>query len=124
MFFYLLVGLVAALTQSAPFPASRVPMLGASGAIAGVLGAYFVLFPKARVLTMVPIWIFIRITEIPAFFFLGFWFVIQAFQSWGSVVQTPLQGDMGGGVAWWAHASGFLAGLILVFFFKKPQRGK
>ncbi len=118
--FYLLIGFIAAMTQICLFPQSQIPMLGASGAIAGVLGAYFVLFPKARVLALVPIWIFIKISEIPAFFFLGFWFIIQAFQSWGSIIQTP--GNAGGGVAWWAHASGFLAGLLLIFFFRKPGK--
>jgi len=116
LLFYLLCGTLAALAQVSLFPSSTTPMIGASGAIAGVLGAYFLLFPKARILAAIPIWIFIRIVEVPAIFFLGFWFLIQAFRSWGALAG----GAAGGGVAWWAHAGGFLAGGILVLFFKKP----
>jgi membrane associated rhomboid family serine protease len=116
LLFYLLCGIAAAVTQTALFPSSATPVVGASGAIAGVLGAYFLLYPKARILAAVPIWIFIRFVEIPAIFFLGVWFVIQAFQSWGALAG----GATTGGVAWWAHAGGFLAGTLLVFFFKKP----
>lgn len=120
LLFYLLCGTLAALTQVALSPSSTAPMVGASGAIAGVLGAYFFLYPKARITTAVPIWIFIRIMEIPAVIFLGLWFVIQALQSWGSLGG----GIVEGGVAWWAHAGGFLAGGVLVLFFKKPAPQK
>lgn len=116
LLFYLLCGLLAALAQVTLNPLSELPMVGASGAIAGVLGAYFLLYPKARILAAVPIWIFIRIVELPAILFLGFWFLIQAVQSWGMLSGAPAQG----GVAWWAHAAGFAAGGLLVFFFKKP----
>lgn len=116
LLFYLLCGTLAAVAQAALFPSSTTPMIGASGAIAGVLGAYFLLYPKAKIMTAVPIWIFIRVVELPAIFFLGFWFLIQAFQSWGALGGVAA----GGGVAWWAHAGGFLAGGVLVFFFKKP----
>ncbi|MBI4396545.1 MAG: rhomboid family intramembrane serine protease [Elusimicrobia bacterium] len=119
--FYLCVGTVAAITQVYFNPLSQVPMIGASGAIAGVLGAYFVLYPNARVLALVPIWFFLRIVEIPAVFFLGFWFIIQALQGLGSISQRSFSGDMGG-VAWWAHAGGFAAGLFLVGFFKRRSR--
>ncbi len=116
LLFYLLCGTLAALSQVAVAPSSTGPMVGASGAIAGVLGAYFLLYPKAKILSVVPIWIFLRIVEIPAIFFLGFWFLIQAFQGWGSLGSGAV-----GGIAWAAHAGGFLAGGILVLFFKKPE---
>lgn len=119
--FYLTVGAAATLTQVWLNPMSRIPMLGASGAIAGVLGAYFVLYPKASVLTLIPLGFFTRVVEIPALFFLGFWFVIQWFQGLGSITARSVQGDVGG-VAWWAHAGGFIAGLILVGLFRKGGR--
>jgi len=120
--FYLLVGTAAALTQSFAHPTSGVPMIGASGAIAGVLGAYFVLFPRARVMALIPVGFFLMRAQIPAFFFLLFWFVIQSLQGVGSLTARAVQGDVGG-VAWFAHAGGFVAGFILIWFFKKPARG-
>ncbi|HEY0839852.1 MAG TPA: rhomboid family intramembrane serine protease [Vulgatibacter sp.] len=105
--FYLLCGLGAAAAQIASAPGSTIPMVGASGAIAGVLGAYFLLYPKARVLAAVPIFIFIRLVWIPAVVFLGLWFVFQILGGLGS-------SGVGGGVAFWAHVGGFVAGLILV----------
>jgi membrane associated rhomboid family serine protease len=120
LFFYLLTGAAAGLTQAFLTPRGTVPMIGASGAIAGVMGAYFILYPRARIITLVPIWIFLRIMEIPAILFLGLWFVLQALQGWGSLLahgSTPP-----GGVAWWAHAGGFVAGVILVFFLRQPKR--
>jgi membrane associated rhomboid family serine protease len=114
IFFYLLCGVGAALSQTLLFPTSTVPMVGASGAIAGVLGAYFLLFPHSRVLTLVPIFFFLQLMEIPAVVFLIFWFVLQFFQ--GSI--TP---SAGGGVAWWAHIGGFLIGMALIFLFKKRE---
>lgn len=119
--FYLSVGAAATLTQVGLNPASRIPMLGASGAIAGVLGAYFLLYPKAKVLTLIPLGFFSRVIEIPALFFLGFWFVIQWFQGLGSITARSVQGDVGG-VAWWAHAGGFIAGLVLVGLFRRGGR--
>jgi membrane associated rhomboid family serine protease len=116
--FYLLAGTAATAAQVFLNPASALPNLGASGAIAGVLGAYFVLYPRARVETLIPLGFFSRIVEVPAFFFLGFWFLIQALQGWGSLAVGPVRGDVGG-VAWWAHLGGFAAGFILVWFFKK-----
>ncbi len=114
LLFYLLSGVGAALLQMAIFPRSTVPMIGASGAIAGVLGAYLVLFPWARVLTLVPIFFFLHLVEIPALILLGLWFIVQFFS--GLV-------DLGGmgGVAWFAHIGGFLAGALLVVPLKRRQ---
>ena len=105
--FYLFSGAAAALGQVAVNPASTVPMVGASGAIAGVMGAYFVLYPRSRVLTAVFILIFMDIVEIPAIFFLGIWFLMQLFNGVGSL--GPATAD--GGVAFWAHITGFAVGL-------------
>lgn len=114
--FYLACGVGAVFAQFWASPASRVPMIGASGAIAGVLGAYFLLYPKARVLTLIPIFIFFYLVEIPAFFFIGFWFVIQFLQ--GAIQHAAGLGGQGG-VAWWAHIGGFSAGVLLLQFFKR-----
>jgi len=119
-FYYLLMGFGAAAAQLAANPQSALPMVGASGAIAGVLGGYFILHPRARVLTLIPIFIFIRLIEIPAFFFLGIWFLMQTVNGVGSLSTQVMRGDVGG-VAWWAHAGGFAAGFmgiwIFLFFF-------
>ncbi|MGC4082882.1 MAG: rhomboid family intramembrane serine protease [Vicinamibacterales bacterium] len=118
--FYLLCGCVAAVGQIVLDPQSTVPMIGASGAIAGVMGAYFVLYPHSRVLTLVPIIIFFDIIELPAIFLLGFWFLMQLFSA-GAIAVTSATGGSGG-VAFMAHVAGFLAGVIGVFAFKKkPQ---
>jgi membrane associated rhomboid family serine protease len=99
LFFYLLVGTVGALAQCFSMPGSRVPMIGASGAVAGLLGAYVMLYPHARIVTFVGIPFLWHIRDVPAWFFLGFWFLGQFFIPSGS------------GVAWMAHVGGFLAGL-------------
>jgi rhomboid family protein len=112
--FYLLAGLVAMACQVAMDVHSRVPNLGASGAIAGVLGAYFVLYPRARVLT----WFFVFILWIPAWVILGYWFVLQ-FVS-GAATSIISEGRSMGGVAFWAHVGGFVAGVGLIKVF--PQR--
>jgi membrane associated rhomboid family serine protease len=114
LLFYLLAGAGAALLQLAVFPRTTVPMVGASGAIAGVLGAYLVLYPWSRVLTVVPLFFFLHLVEIPALILLGLWFIVQFFS--GIV-------DLGGmgGVAWFAHIGGFLAGVLLVFPLKRRQ---
>jgi len=112
LIFYLLSGLAAAALQVIVDPGSSVPMLGASGAISGVLGAYLLLFPTAWIITLVP-WI-VPILPVPAFIFLVLWFVIQAFNGVGS----PLESGSSGGVAWWAHAGGFLAGMGLLSLAK------
>jgi len=110
--FYLLCGVVAGGAQVLLNPYSTLPMVGASGAIAGVMGAYLLKFPGARILTLVFIFFFVTTFEIPAMILLGYWFVIQLFSGLGSIAQTNLSG--GGGVAWFAHIGGFLAGMLLV----------
>jgi membrane associated rhomboid family serine protease len=117
--FYLLCGLVAGLAHAFVNPDSFVPTIGASGAVAGVMGAYFVLYPRSRVLALIPLFIFIEIVEIPAVFFLGFWFVMQLFSGAGSIAHTT---GSQGGVAFWAHVAGFLFGLGAVFVFRRPER--
>lgn len=111
--FYLLCGALAALTQWFFSMSSPIPMLGASGAIAGVLGAYIIRFPKARVLTLIPLGFFIIPIRIPAIFFLGFWFLQQALYSVASLQVRTTIGMEEGGVAYWAHAGGFVFGVIL-----------
>ncbi len=111
--FYLLCGVAAAMSQALQDPASAVPMIGASGAIGGVLGAYALLFPRARVLVLVPLGFFITTIRIPALLVLGFWFVLQ-------FVQSAMAPAGAGGVAYWAHIGGFLAGLVLIV----PLKGK
>jgi membrane associated rhomboid family serine protease len=110
--FYLLSGLAAATLQVIVTPDSPVPMIGASGAISGVLGAYLLLFPTAWIYTLVP-WI-VPIVPVPAFLFLVLWFLIQAFNGFGSLLGS----HSGGGVAWWAHAGGFAAGMALLAMAK------
>ncbi|MEG6614976.1 rhomboid family intramembrane serine protease [Peptococcaceae bacterium 1198_IL3148] len=114
--FYLITGYVATLTHVYLLPDSTVPMVGASGAIAGVLGGYFILFPRAKVLTLLPIFIFITFVRIPALLFLGLWFILQVLNQ--AMVSSPDAQS----VAWWAHIGGFVAGAILIkFFSNKPQ---
>jgi membrane associated rhomboid family serine protease len=109
LMFYLGCGTAAAIGQAATQPYSLVPMIGASGAIAGVMGAYFVLFPHSRVLTAIFILLFIDIVEIPAIFFLGIWFMMQFFSGIGSLGT----GSATGGVAFWAHVIGFVVGAAI-----------
>ena len=109
LLFYLFCGAVAALGQTASQPSSTLPMIGASGAIAGVMGAYFVLYPQSRVLTAVFIIFFIDLIEIPAIYFLGIWFLMQLFSGVGSLGARAADG----GVAFWAHVGGFAAGALL-----------
>jgi membrane associated rhomboid family serine protease len=117
LIFYLLAGVIASLAQVVIDPNSQIPVIGASGAIAGVLGAYLVRFPRARVLTLIFLGYFIRLTEIRAVWVLGFWFVLQLFSGLFSFgVQTG-----GGGVAYFAHIGGFVAGVVLVWLFA-PRR--
>ena len=106
LMFYLFCGAIAALGQSITNPYSAVPMIGASGAIAGVMGAYFVLYPHSRVLTAVFIFFYLDLVEIPAIFFLGIWFFMQLFSGVGSIGADAASG----GVAFWAHVGGFVAG--------------
>lgn len=107
--FYLLSGLAAGAVHIVTNPASQVPTVGASGAIAGVMGAYLLLFPHARVVTLVPIFFFLQIVELPAVFFLGFWFLTQLFSG---TVSLAAAGAQAGGVAWWAHIGGFVVGFL------------
>lgn len=119
LLFYLVCGLLASLLQIAVHPGSPIPMIGASGAISGVLAAYLVLFPRARVLTFVPILFFFYLVRLPALIFLGIWFLLQFFN--GAVSLTA--GDLSmGGTAWWAHIGGFVAGLVLILKARKSRR--
>ncbi len=110
--FYLLCGFGATFAHAFFSSGSRIPAIGASGAIAGVLGAYIVLYPKARVLTLIPIFFFIMFRELPAILILGLWFVLQLFSGVGSLGVQDAQ-DMGG-VAYFAHIGGFVIGVILI----------
>lgn len=107
--FYLASGVVAALAQLAAAPDAIIPTLGASGAIAGVLGAYLLLFPGAAVVTIIPIFVFIEVARVPAYLVIGFWFVLQL----GSGLASLGAEATAGGVAWFAHIGGFCAGLLL-----------
>lgn len=119
--FYLLCGLAAALAQTWTSPDSTVPMVGASGAIAGVMGAYFVLYPRSRIVTLLPFIIIFQVIEVPAVFFLGIWFLMQFVNGLGSLALSG-EAQMAGGVAFWAHVAGFAAGLAGVFLFRQPER--
>jgi membrane associated rhomboid family serine protease len=113
--FYLLCGLAAAAGQIGTSPDSAVPMVGASGAISGVMGAYLVLYPKVRVYTLVPLGFFITSMALPAWVMLGYWFLIQFVSGLVSF------GGEGGGVAFWAHVGGFVAGIVLVKLFARSD---
>lgn len=119
--FYFAVGIIAYLIQALFYSSSAIPMLGASGAIAGVLGSYFFFYPYARVKTLIPIWFFITIREIPAFIFLGIWFLLQTLNGTMAISSQVITKQSMGGVAWWAHAGGFVAGLILSPVFGRKQ---
>ena len=119
LFFYLACGVGAALCQVVFSLNSTVPLLGASGAIAGIMGAYIIRFPKAQILTLLPLWVYITTIRVPAVYFLGFWFAQQAFYSVASLQASSSLG----GVAYWAHAGGFVCGVglapLLGIFDKK-----
>lgn len=114
VFFYVLCGIFAVAGQVLQNPASEIPMIGASGAISGVLGAYLLLYPHARVLVLVPFGFYTRMLYLPAGWVLGLWFVIQILSSFAT-------SSAGGGVAWFAHIGGFLAGMALIPLFKRRQ---
>ncbi len=116
--FYLIAGLLAMATQVAIYPTSNVPTVGASGAIAGVLGAYFILYPGARVLTYFPPIFFFHV---PAWIMLGYWFVLQ-FVSGAATLSIDRVGRDVGGVAFWAHIGGFIAGILMIKLFPERQR--
>jgi membrane associated rhomboid family serine protease len=115
--FYLLSGVAAGLLQVYVLPSSANPMIGASGAIAGVLGAYLILFPRSRIASLVPIVFIFTLIEIPAVLFLLFWFFSQLYSG-----LLPVQGGGASGIAWWAHIGGFLFGVLMVSFFARARR--
>ena len=117
--FYLLCGMTAGIGQIVMNPGSLLPTIGASGAIAGVMGAYLVLYPRSRVITLIPLFVFWEVIEVPAVVLLGFWFLMQLFSA-GAVAATAGSGD-GGGVAFAAHVAGFIVGAIGVFVFRKRE---
>jgi membrane associated rhomboid family serine protease len=112
--FYVLCGLAAAAAQTLVNPSSAIPMVGASGAISGVMGAYIVLYPRVRVHMLVILGIFITRIVVPAYLMLGYWFLLQ-------LVGGGLASGEGGGVAFWAHAGGFVAGALLIHLFRDPE---
>ena len=116
LFFYLLSGTAAALLQAYLLIGSGEPMIGASGAIAGVLGAYLILYPRARIASLVPILFIFTLVEVPAFIFLLFWFILQLFS--GLFI---LNGGAASGVVWWAHIGGFLFGMVMVSLFARRR---
>jgi len=116
LWFYLLAGVLASLAHYASNPGSQIPTVGASGAIAAVLGAYMVLFPRARVMTLIPLFPFIQVVALPAIVVLGLWFVFQALSGFLSL------GAAGGGVAWWAHIGGFAFGVVAIKLLTPRRR--
>ena len=120
LIFYLLSGLGAGIVHTVLNPETVIPSVGASGAIAGVLGGYLISFPFAKVLTLVPIFMFLQVVEIPALIVLGLWFVMQFF--YGTASLTVTSATNAGGVAWWAHVGGFVIGMLLVGLFPRKDR--
>lgn len=122
--FYLLAGFSAAMVQTMISAGDSTPMIGASGAISGVLGAYWVLYPQARVITLIPIFFIPHFVEIPAVFFLGLWFVMEFFSGFFSLSGATADDATGaatGGVAFWAHIGGFVFGILVAQFFVKTM---
>ncbi len=117
IFFYLLAGVAAAATQVFINSSSEIPMVGASGAIAGILGAYVFMFPKAKITTLIPFIVFYQVVQLPAFLFLGIWFLMQIFSG---VMSLGIGADAGG-VAWWAHIGGFAVGVFAFSFLQKRK---
>lgn len=117
--FYLLCGIIAGFFHLYLNADSPVAAIGASGAISGVMGAYFVLFPNSRIITLFPVFFFFSLIEIPAFVFIGIWFLFQLFSGTVSLIAG---GFFQGGVAWWAHIGGFISGMGLVFVFVRRKR--
>ena len=119
LLFYLTAGIASALAMAAFTPHSMVPVIGASGAIAGVLGAYFVLYPRAKISTILPLFVLMYFVEIPAIAYLLIWFIAQLY---AGLAQNP---EVAGGVAWWAHVGGFLFGMLLgPILATRPSRGR
>ena len=119
LLFYVITGVAAAFAQYVVDPTSAIPMIGASGAISGVAGAYFALFNRSEIEAIIPIYFYIRRVTLPSWFFLGYWFVIQVFNGFGSLVTF---GSETGGVAWFAHIGGFVAGWIIALIFGRSTR--
>jgi len=116
LIFYLLTGVLAGGAHYYADPTSFVPTIGASGAVAGIMGAYIALYPGARIITLVPIFIFPLFLRIPAFLYLGGWFILQFMEGMAALTEPGASG----GVAWWAHIGGFIAGFLLCAFFLNP----
>ena len=121
LFFYLVSGVAAAVGQTLVSPTSSVPMIGASGAVSGVLGAYLVLFPHATILTLVTFGFFFKFLHVPALIVLGFWIVLQLLNGYITVSAQSMGRGETGGVAWFAHIGGFLAGIVLLFLIRPRQ---
>jgi len=116
LIFYIVGGVVASIAHIFTNPVSNIPTVGASGAIAAVLGAYLVLYPRQKVLTLIPLGFYMRMTMVPAFIVLGLWFILQLFSG-----VISLGGPDVGGVAFWAHIGGFVSGVLLGWLLKKPE---
>lgn len=116
LIFYLLVGIIGSVAHIISAPGSQVPIIGASGAIAGILGAYFLAFPKAKILTLVPVFFFITFIQVPAIIFLPVWFLIQILNGISTAGMTAEA------VAWWAHIGGFIGGAVLFPFFSHHRK--
>jgi len=120
MIFYFLAGILANITYFVIDIHSKIPEFGASGAIAGVMGAYILMFPRARILTLIFIFFFPWFVELPAFVFIGYWFLIQLVAGTLTLASPISQG----GTAWWAHVGGFVSGMVMLPLFRKPSRRK
>ncbi len=116
LIFYLVCGIAAVFLHSITTPNSKIPMVGASGAISGIMGAYLIFFPKARILSLIPLGFFLRIAYLPSLFFIGIWFLYQFFLGFVSI------GMKGGGVAYFAHIGGFVAGILIALPFKRRKK--
>lgn len=119
LFLYLISGITGGLAQYIFMPGSDIPMLGASGAVAGALGAYFILFPHHKIRTFIPVFGFFTLANISAYIMLGYWFVLQVFSG---AMSVPASGTEESGVAFWAHVGGFLAGLIMGRLFAETEK--
>jgi|UniRef100_A0A7V3RG87 membrane associated rhomboid family serine protease len=116
LFFYIICGVAAVFAHSLTAPTSKIPMVGASGAVSGVMGAYLVYFPSARILSLIPLGFFLRITYLPSLFFIGIWFFYQFLFGFASL------GFKGGGVAYFAHIGGFIMGVLLALIFRRRRK--
>jgi len=124
LLFYLASGVAAAFAQTLVHPGSAVPMIGASGAVSGVLGAYLFLFPYARVHVLLIFGFFIRPVHVPAIIVLGFWIVVQFLNGLITVSASAHGRVEAGGIAWFAHIGGFLAGIVLLFLMRSRRGGR